>query len=204
MRGASVATILLAAGQSLRMGARNKLLLPISGIPMIRHMVLCYRAASDGEVLVVTGHEAGAIEEAIAGTHARPLFNPDYAQGQQSSVICGLTNAAEAEAILIGLGDQPLLTPTDLRDLISAHRAAGGDKISIPMKEDQRGNPIVVPATLRARLLADPKGPGCKRFTRTQAEHVQPLQMTAPGFFADVDTPAAYAALTAPGHGGAP
>lgn len=193
---ASVATILLAAGQSLRMGARNKLLLPIGGMPMIRHMVLLYRAATDHTVLVVTGHEAEAVENAIDGTGARAIFNPDYEQGQPTSVACGLRHAEDAELVLIGLGDQPLLTVADLRGLIAAHQAGDSAKISIPVDGDRRGNPIIVPAALRARLLADPKGPGCKRFTRTHLEHVQNLPMSAPGFYADVDTPEAYAELT--------
>lgn len=192
-----VTTILLAAGLSRRMGARNKLLLPIAETPMIRHMVDTYSAATGGRVIVVTGHQADQIESALKGSGAETVFNPDFDQGQPTSVACGLHAAADGATLLIGLGDQPLLTPGDIRSLLAAHAAADTARISIPALDPQRGNPIVVPANLRAQLLADPKSPGCKKFTRTHPEHVQFHPLTSRGFYADVDTPQAYAALTA-------
>lgn len=190
-----VTAIILAAGLSRRMGARNKLLLPIAGVPMIRHVVDVYHAATERPVLVVTGHQAQAIEAALDGSGAIALFNPEFARGQATSVARGLRAAQSAEVMLIGLGDQPLLRSTDLRALLAAHAAADGAKISIPMQGGQRGNPIVVPAALRPRLLADPRSPGCKSFTRAHPEHVQFHALSAPGFYTDVDTPEAYDAL---------
>ncbi|WP_299609667.1 nucleotidyltransferase family protein [uncultured Tateyamaria sp.] len=190
-----VTAIILAAGLSQRMGERNKLLLPVGDIPMIQHMVDVYSAAIAGPVVVVTGHQAFEIEGALAGSGARTMFNPIYAQGQPTSVACGLRAVKDADAILVGLGDQPLLTAGDLRVLLAAHAATDTSRISIPMVDQQRGNPIVVPGALRDRLLADPRSPGCKKFTRTHPEHVQFHALIAPGFYTDVDTPDAYAAL---------
>lgn len=192
-----VATILLAAGLSRRMGARNKLLLPVRGVPMIRHMVTVYGAATKGPVLVVTGHERTEIEMALNGSIATTVFNPDYERGQVSSVACGLKHVANAEFILMGLGDQPLLTPTDLSALIAAHAAADTTRISIPMHGNDRGNPILIPANLRARLLEDPRAPGCKTFTRNNPDHVQFHDLPTRGFYTDVDTPDAYENLSA-------
>lgn len=191
----NVTVILMAAGLSRRMGERNKLLLPINGVPMIRHMVDLYAGMSTQPVLVVTGHDAKAVEEALEGSNAKPVFNPDYAQGQQTSVACGLRAADGANPILIGLGDQPLLTRDDLNTLFAAHEAADQDRISIPILDNQRGNPILVPGHLRARLLADPKSPGCKTFTRAHPEHIQFHALPGPGFYTDIDTPEAYSAL---------
>ena len=114
-----VAAIILAAGLSRRMGARNKLLLPVGRVPMIRHMVDTYRAIVTHSVLVVTGHEATEIEAALAGRGATTLFNPDFADGQPTSVACGLRAADGVETMVIGLGDQPLLTGGDLRALLA-------------------------------------------------------------------------------------
>lgn len=191
----NLTAIILAAGLSRRMGAPNKLLLPINGIPMIRHMVKTYKAVTMLPVLVVTGHDAEAIETALEGSGARTVFNPDYAQGQPTSVACGLRAAGATARFLIGLGDQPTLTSEDLQVLLRAHLQADPSRISIPMMGDQRGNPIVVPDILRAQLLADPKSPGCKKFTRAHPEHVQFHALSAPGYYADVDTPEAYKAL---------
>ena len=191
-----VTAIILAAGMSRRMGGRNKLLLPVGGIPMIRHMVHTYSAVVTGPVLVITGHDAQKVEKALEGSPAKTVFNPDYAQGQPTSVACGLRAAGQATTILVGLGDQPLLTSDDLRALLAAHASADTSRISIPVTDQQRGNPLVIPATLCPRLMADPKSPGCKTFTRANPDHVQFHRLDAPGFYADVDTPEAYDALT--------
>lgn len=187
--------IILAAGLSRRMGERNKLLLPVHGRPMIRHMVDLYSQVTPRPVLVVTGHEADHIEAALEGNSAVTVVNPDYSQGQQTSVACGLRAAEDCELIFIGLGDQPLLTTADLRALLAAHASADPARISIPIQDQKRGNPIVVPARLRPRLLADPQSPGCKIFTRANPDQVQFHALSAPGFYADVDTPDAYDTL---------
>lgn len=195
MQMPEVAAIILAAGQSRRMGASNKLLLPIAGVPMIRHVVDVYRQVA--QVLVVTGYAADDIAAALVGSDVTIVFNPDHLQGQQTSVACGLRAAGKAKVLLIGLGDQPLLTPDDLRALLAAHAAADPGRISIPHMHDRRGNPIAVPNALRTGLLADPHAPGCKRFTRDNPDLIEFHSLAAPGFYTDIDTPDTYAALTA-------
>ncbi|WP_299730816.1 nucleotidyltransferase family protein [uncultured Tateyamaria sp.] len=191
----SIGALILAAGQSQRMGPPNKLLLRIGDHPMIRHVVQTYRAALDGPITVVTGHEAQQVEAALTGLDVRCVFNPDYAKGQQGSVAVGLRHAPEVDLLLIGLGDQPLLAPSDIRALVDAHTHGDPAKISIPAIGEVRGNPIAIPTTLRPRLTADPQRPGCMRFTRDNPDLVQRHSLLAPGFYADVDTPKDYAAL---------
>ena len=190
-----VSLILLAAGQSSRMGTPNKLLLPVGEMPMVRHVALQYRAAFDGPILVVTGHDSEAVSAALADCDVECVFNPDHANGQQGSVAVGLKNAPIAELLLIGLGDQPLLKPRDILDLIEAHKAADPSKVSIPERDGARGNPIVVPHELRPQLTANPDRPGCMRFTRDNPTLVQRHALAADGFYADIDTPQEYAAL---------
>lgn len=187
--------IILAAGLSRRMGERNKLLLPIDGKPMIRHVVETYLAAVDGQVCVVTGFEADRIEAALAGLQIQIVHNANYQAGQPFSVRSGLLAAPHARHLLIGLGDQPQLTTSDLCALMSAHLVADIEKISIPVQQPTRGNPIIVPAGLCARLLADQANPGCGKFTRANPELAQHIPMSQPGFFSDIDTPAAFAAF---------
>lgn len=190
-----VQAILLAAGQSRRMGARNKLLLPFNGVPMIRHMVRTYQSVTGRPVLVVTGHDADAVTSALDNIPAKIVFNPDFAGGQQTSVGCGLRAATSTQTVMIALGDQPLLSSADIHALLSAHRGADPHKISIPQHAGRRGNPIVIPNNLVARILRDPHAPGCKKFTHAHPEHVQFHSLPQAGFYADIDTPADYAAL---------
>lgn len=190
-----VAAIILAAGLSRRMGVQNKLLLPVHGMPMIRHVALQYREALSGPITVVTGHEAPLIEAALVGVEVTCVFNAGYAEGQQSSVATGLAHCPDADVVLIGLGDQPFLVSDDIMTLLAAHQTGASDKISVPTQGAARGNPIVVPKQIRPHLTADPARPGCMRFTREHPEFVQKLPLQAEGFYRDVDTPAAYAQL---------
>ncbi len=190
-----IAAIILAAGLSRRMGAQNKLLMPIAGTPLIRRVVGTYLCAIDGPVTVVTGFAAEAVKAALDGLTAQFAQNDRFAEGQPSSVVAGLRHAPDADALLIGLGDQPLLTPQDLTDLIAAHAAGDSGKITIPRHSGQRGNPILIPRALRPRLTKNPDRPGCMRFTRDHPDHVQAAHLSAPGFYTDIDTPADYARL---------
>lgn len=198
-----VGAIILAGGLSRRMGAKNKLLLPIGGIPMIRHVVETYRTAIDGDIVVVTGFEAPQIRSALADCSVRFVHNPDFEMGQRFSVRTGIANAPDAALILVGLGDQPALRTDDIHALIHEHNAAAADKITIPVHDDQRGNPIIVPAALRPLLLADRADPGCGKFTRSNPDKVHKPPLSQVGFYHDIDTPAAFQALTqADTHGG--
>lgn len=89
-----------------------------------------------------------------------------------------------------------MLLADDLTALLAAHHEADHGKITVPVRGDKRGNPIAVPNVLRPHLTADPKRPGCMRFTRENPHLVQKLPLGAAGFYQDVDTPAAYAALS--------
>ncbi len=192
-----VTAILLAAGLSRRMGAKNKLLLPIGGTPMVRHVALTYLAAIDGPLTVVTGFEADEIAAALQGLDVRLAHNDAFDSGQPSSVAAGLAVAPVADILLIGLADQPYLSAADITALIEFHRSADEARITIPMEGERRGNPIVVPHTLRTRLLENPDRPGCMSFTRHYPEHVQCAPMNAAGFYDDIDTPEEFRALVA-------
>jgi molybdenum cofactor cytidylyltransferase len=190
-----VAAIILAAGLSRRMGTENKLLLPVDGVPMVQHVVAQYCEALSGPITVVTGHEASLVEAALSGFDVRCVINDDYASGQQSSVAFGLKHCPDADAVLIGLGDQPFLKSQDISDLLAAHSTGDRRKISVPVLGADRGNPIVIPRNIRPQLTANPDRPGCMRFTRENPDFVQRLPLKAEGFFRDIDTPAAYADL---------
>lgn len=185
---ADCGAIILAAGLSRRMGARNKLLIEIDGVPMIRRLVRAATGICDGSVTVVTGHQREDIEAALAGLPVTFVHNPAFERGQKSSVACGLESAAEAEATLMMLGDQPLLSPKHLIWLLSQHRAQTPRKITVPVNGAVRGNPLVIPRALKPLLLANPRDPGCRSFTRAHPEHVHRVETADPAFFRDIDT----------------
>lgn len=192
----SVAAILLAAGLSRRMGVQNKLLLPVAGKPMVRHLAETYLPVLTEPLTVVTGYDADAVRGALAGLPIEFAHNEDFAAGQPSSVATGLTAAPDADLLLIGLADQPRLSSENLMQLVKWHGANDPKKISVPKRGINRGNPIAIPRALRPRLTENPERPGCMRLTRDEPELVQFAPLSADGFYADVDTPDDYEALS--------
>ena len=81
MPGTEAAAVVLAAGRSRRFGRANKLLRPVAGTPMVRRVVETALESRARPVIVVTGHEAEAIEAALAGLPLVLARNPDYGSG---------------------------------------------------------------------------------------------------------------------------
>src|ERR1700754_3005031 len=84
------AAILLAAGESRRWGADNKLLAPIDSKPMVRRTAEMILASSIRPVLVVTGHEAADVQAALANLPLSFHHAPDFAEGMSASLRAGM------------------------------------------------------------------------------------------------------------------
>ena len=191
--GARITAILLAAGQSTRMGARNKLLLEVGGQPMVRHVALTLLASRIDAVIAVLGHEHAAVAEALAGLPLRVVVNRDHACGQMSTVRAGLEAIdADPAAIVVALADQPALEPADIDFLIDAFVALPEPKILVPVRGGQRGNPIVLPRAERRTLLEGGFNFGCRNLIERHPEAVARVEVPNLHYLQDIDTPAAY------------
>ena len=134
--GLDFSVILLAAGQSRRMGAVNKLLLPADdGAPMVKRAAALYLGLGM-KVSVVVGHQADQVIAAVSGLDVKIILNADYASGQQSSALAGLReiDMTTCKAVLVALADQPFLTSDDISGFCSAFLSSGGDKIMVPYR----------------------------------------------------------------------
>jgi molybdenum cofactor cytidylyltransferase len=118
--------IVLAAGTSSRLG-RPKQLLDLSGRPVLQWVLDAARASALDDVVVVLGHAAREIQEAVTfDQRVRPVMNPDFAQGQSTSLRAGLgALAEETEAAVIMLADQPGLRPDAIDAVIGSWRRKG-------------------------------------------------------------------------------
>ncbi len=117
--GVDIAGVLLAAGMSSRMGDSNKLLVEIDGMPMVRHAAQAMLAGGIEDLVVVTGHQAPAIEAALSGLNLRFAHNPDFADGQSCSVAAGIAAMpASASGALIALGDMPYLSADLVAEMV--------------------------------------------------------------------------------------
>ena len=101
-----IAALILAAGESTRMG-RLKQLLPWDGVPLVAWQASQMREAGVDDVVVVLGHEAGQVGAAVP-TWARTTENQAYREGRATSLRCGAEALSEeTDAVLILNVDQP-------------------------------------------------------------------------------------------------
>lgn len=194
-----VAAVVLAAGQSRRMGGENKLLAPLGGAPLVRRAVAAARASRARPVVVVTGHEADRVEAALAGLGVRTIRNPDYALGLSASLRVGLA-ALEKDGVsgaLICLGDMPRVTAATLDRLIDAFEAGGGRAVCAPTADGRRGNPVLWPADLFAAMKELAGDAGARELIARHADRLRTVPADAAEIFNDVDTPEALAAARA-------
>lgn len=188
-----VSAILLAAGESRRMGAVNKLTLPIDGQPLLRHSVRTLLASRLQEVVVVLGHEADQAARLLKDLAVTRVYNERYAEGQMSSVHCGLEALADTcEGVMICLADQPLLTSADIDALIEAFGRREQGSILVPTHRGRRGNPIVLAYAHRDEILGGGRNLGCKRLIERNPELVTTLEMDTAHVVFDLDTPEDY------------
>jgi molybdenum cofactor cytidylyltransferase len=194
----TVSAILLAAGESRRMGTQNKLALPVGGMPLLRRTARTLLASGLQEMVAVLGHEAHAMRSLLNGLPLWLAENPRYREGQMSSVHCGLDALPNpCDGVMICLADQPLLTPADIDTLIAAFARYARGGILVPTWAGQRGNPIVLDYQQRATILAGGHSLGCRHLIEHMPERVTSFPMANDHVVFDLDTPADYAALQA-------
>jgi molybdenum cofactor cytidylyltransferase len=107
-----IAGIVLAAGAGTRFGFGAKLLAEFRGRPLVEHAIAAQCAVAELErVVVVLGSRAEAILRAVEFGRAEPVVCRDWDAGQAASLRCGVDAVAEADRVIVTLGDEPLLTP---------------------------------------------------------------------------------------------
>lgn len=145
--------VLLAAGQSRRMGARNKLLADFAGTPLVRRTAHeLARSNADGAVAVL-GHQADRLRAALQGLDLVEVVNPAYADGLSTSLRAGVRALPDdAAGALIVLADMPGIAASDLDRLIDAFRKAGGNSVVRATHHGKRGNPVLLPRALFAEI----------------------------------------------------
>ena len=188
-----VHAIVLAAGRSSRMGGPNKLLARFAGEPLIRRTAERALASGVKGAVVVTGHQAARVREALDGIDMRVVHNPDFATGLSSSLKAGVAALpVSATGALIVLGDMPALSSADLDRLIDAFRKAGGTSVVRATHDGKRGNPVLLPRALFARVAQLEGDTGARHLVESGALPVIDVEI-GEGAAIDVDTPDALA-----------
>lgn len=191
---ARVGAVLLAAGASRRMG-RPKQLLAVDGEPMVRRAARRAIEAGLAPVIVVLGHEAGAVRAALEGLDVRFTTSPDPTGPTSASLHAGLAALdADVAATMVLLADMVHVTVPMLQALVASWRAAGA-----PLEVSRYGEvlapPLLFPRALWPELLAW-HGEGCGKAVVRAHRHEARIHEWPDAALQDIDTPEDYAALT--------
>ena len=187
-----VAALVLAAGASRRMGASNKLLAPVGGVPLVTHGVDAALAAGVAPLLVVTGHQHREVAAALAGRELRLVHNPDYRRGLSTSLRAGIgALGAEVDAVLVCLADMPAVGAGHLRRLFEAFDPMRGRAICVPVFGGRRGNPVLWARRFFAAMREIDGDVGARSLMVRHAAMVREVAMDDDAVLRDVDTPRA-------------
>jgi molybdenum cofactor cytidylyltransferase len=187
-----IPVIVLAAGAASRFG-RPKLLEDLDGRPLLLHALASARDANLGPVILVTGHDADAVQEAAAAHANEVVFNPAHADGMGTSLACGIRACRDdADAALVLLADQPRITGEHLRRLASAWSGAAEDIVATAFAETL--GPPVLFGSGAFDALANLEGDrGAKSLLRDNRFRVQTIACDAAAI--DIDTEAELDAI---------
>jgi molybdenum cofactor cytidylyltransferase len=188
--------VLLAAGESRRMGSTNKLELLVQGEALLHRTARILLGSNLNEVVVVTGHEAEKARFLLNSLPVKTVYNENYSEGQMTSVHKGLAALQQPCAgVMICLADQPLLEAQDVNLLIESFLKRTAGSVLVPTYQGKRGNPIILSYEHRDAILAGDRNLGCKRFIEKNPDLVTTLEMPNNHVVVDLDTPDDYAVL---------
>jgi molybdenum cofactor cytidylyltransferase len=191
-----ISALILAAGESKRMGGKHKLLLPFAGRTIIECTVDAVQQANVDEAIIVLGYEAEAIRQVLINRTLKIVYNADYHQGMSSSIHAGLAAISPStQAVMIVLADQPLVRSAELNLLISAFSQIKNKSIAVPTFNGQRGNPVIFDLRYRAELLALKGDVGGKPILARHPEVVLEVEIPTRNILEDADVPEGYARM---------
>lgn len=191
-----VSAILLAAGESHRMGRFNKLLLPFGESTLIEQVVDALIASRAGELVVVVGHEAEKVRELLKKRKiAKIIENSRFPEGMTSSIQTGVPAASqESDGWMICLSDQPFVKTSEYDRLLAvfeAYRKGVEPLIVVPTFEGQRGNPVLFSREFRKTILQH-QGEGGRGILQKHPHCVREVEMESDHVLRDIDTKEDY------------
>ena len=191
-----IAAIVLAAGQSRRMGKQNKLLLEIDGRAVISQVVENLERSRISKTVVVTGHEEDQVRAELEGHAVELVHNPEYAKGLSTSLRTALAAlSAEFSGILICLGDMPFVRAHHIDALIDSFDAVAEHHICVPTYQGKRGNPVLWDRRYMQEMMEVRGDVGAKHLIGDYEEFVVEVEVNDAGVLADLDTPETYSQL---------
>lgn len=188
----TISATILAAGESKRMG-RPKMLLPWGETSVLGHVISVFRRSGIEEIVIVTGGTHEKVQKIVSQHGARSVFNPQFASGQMLvSLQHGIAaQSAQAQATLIGLGDQPQVQEGTIRLLCETFERTKS-RLIVPSFQMRRGHPWLVERSLWKDILEMNEIGSPRDFLNRHAAEIDYVPVQTPSILADLDTPDDY------------
>jgi len=191
-QGPRIGALLLAAGQSRRMGGPNKLLAELDGAPMVAHVARRLLASRARPIIAVLGNQADAVDAALGNLPVERVHNPEFAGGLSTSLKRGITALpSDLDGVIVCLGDMPLISGRHLDGLIAAFNPLEGRAIIVPTRRGKRGNPVLWSKRFFPEMGEIAGDVGAKHLIGEHAELVAEVEMDDDAVLVDIDTPEA-------------
>ena len=187
-----ISAIILAAGQSKRMG-QQKMLMSWGQTTVIGKVINTLMEGGVNDIHLVTGGTDAQLKAALIVKDIKYLYNPDYANGEMlTSVQVGLDSMEDVtEAVLIVLGDQPQLEVKVVRKIIDSYILTH-HKIIVPSFQMHRGHPWLVEKSYWQEILNLHHPATLRDFLKAHSEIIDYVRVESPSILQDLDTQADY------------
>ena len=192
-----LASIILAAGRSQRMGKTNKLLMDFAGKPLASYIVQEISGLNLSQNIIVTGFESVKLEQELSPyVNARFEFahNPEYSKGMHSSIKIGLERLNSCEAFFICLADMPYLSHSIIDPLVKEAQKSfqAGElrsKIFAPVYKGEQGHPVLIGKDYLQEILEQEDGDfGCSYLFKRYTDQLSLVDCESSGILRDIDT----------------
>ncbi|MCF7804748.1 MAG: nucleotidyltransferase family protein [Candidatus Marinimicrobia bacterium] len=186
----NIAGIILAAGKSSRFGA-PKVLQSFLGTPFVTCISSALQSAGIRDIWLVLGHEFDQLSPKIPSKNSFEIIeNPDYEQGQFSSLQTGIRSLpADVAGSVMCLVDHPHINAGTYRTVVTAARQ-DSKSIVIPTYEDRGGHPVHIPEILFEDIVeADPAKVTLRDIFDCYRDKIIRVPVDEPGIRWDIDTP---------------
>jgi len=192
-----IAAIILAAGESRRMGS------PKAGLPypesdgsettFLDHLLRVFASSQAQPVVVVLGYDAENLARSFRFGAARVAVNRDYRDGMLSSIQTGVRALEDdrVDGALVCPVDHPEIDPVVVDTLIrrfEEHRAP----IVVPVHDGRRGHPVLFSSEVFSALMKAPKTVGARQVVWDHQKDLLEVDVSDAGVTVDIDTPSDY------------
>ena len=182
-----ISAIILAAGESRRMG-EPKQLMPLGKTTILERTVDNFLNSEVHDVIVVVGYKAEEIISLIADRSVAIAVNSAYREGMSTSIVAGLSLISDnTQGVMLALADQPFIDSHTINNLIEAF-GVHNKNIAIPVYQGKRGHPVTFAIKYKEELLRLKGDIGGREIIGQHPDDILEVIVDCEGICVDIDT----------------